>query len=373
MSEPRVVVIGGGIAGSACAAALAPHASVTVVERGPRGGEASDAAAGMIASQVEAHPGDPLLPLAIASRDRYVSLLKDLAPDALERVQYRGGGILRIALDQPQAATLQHEVEQQRAMGLAAEWLDGDEVRRRHPGASTAITGALHAPRDASLHSGELGILLREVGRDRGATWRIAAAEMIESAGARVTGVRVRGANGATDSIECDVVIVAAGCWSPLLGGLPRRLPIEPVRGQLLLVEAPAGWNHQVLFGPGAYVVPRGDDLAVLGSTMEKVGFDPGTTEEGLAAIRGGCAAMLPALAGARALHAWAGLRPVTTDALPIIGHDPDLTGLFYATGHGRNGILTGLATGVIIRDLVLHGETQWPIASYGVDRFERP
>ena len=125
-----------------------------------------------------------------------------------------------------------------------------------------------------------------------------------------------------------------------------------------------------MLFGREGYIVPRGD-TAILGSTMEHVGFVKETTEDGLAHIRAEAAAILPALSSAMFTRTWAGLRPMSPDGLPIIGTDPDVEGLLYATGHGRNGILLGPITGEVVRDLLVRGETSWDIAAYSIGRFD--
>jgi glycine oxidase len=137
----------------------------------------------------------------------------------------------------------------------------------------------------------------------------------------------------------------------------------------MALTPWPAGETRIVLFGPGGYIVPRGDH-AVLGSTMEHAGFEPHTTADGIEHIRVTTGRILPALLTWPILRTWAGLRPLTPDGLPIIGADPDLTGLFYACGHGRNGILLGPLTGDVVRDLVVRGETPHDLSVYGVQRF---
>ena len=139
----------------------------------------------------------------------------------------------------------------------------------------------------------------------------------------------------------------------------------------MILVAAPPEWSGPVLFRHGGYIVPRGGD-AILGSTMERAGFDARTTEDGLRTIREATAAILPDLRDRPVRRTWAGLRPMAADMRPIIGEDPEVQGLFYATGHGRNGILLGPITGEIIRDLVVSGETHWDLAPYSVSRFAR-
>src|SRR3989441_324719 len=109
----------------------------------------------------------------------------------------------------------------------------------------------------------------------------------------------------------------------------------------------------------------RGVD-AVLGSTMERAGFSATVTNEGLAQIFRGAVRLLPALVTQAVARTWAGLRPVTPDGRPILGRDPEVAGLWYATGHGRNGILLAALTGEIIADLLTTGETNVDIAPLG-------
>jgi len=360
-----VIVIGGGIVGSAAARTLAGTGRrVLLVERGSGAGEATDASAGMLAAQSEAHAGDPLLPLALAGRDAWGRLLRELPLEVSVAIDCRTEGILRLAMDERAASELQSQVLAQRGLGLRAEWLDGDEVRRRHPGASPAVRGALLAPDDGCVNPVAAAAALRAGAFARGASIVTATATHLLMKKGHVTAVRTT-----AGTWRAPWVVLAAGAWSAAIDGLPRRLPVSPVRGQMLAVAAPDGWNRQVLFGPGAYVVPRAD-TALLGSTMEHTGFDCSTTDEGIAAVRAACERFLPALAAATELRRWAGLRPLTPDGLPILGFDPEVRGLVYATGHGRNGILLGPLTGEIIRDLVMHGETAVKLDPYSVVRF---
>jgi glycine oxidase len=103
---------------------------------------------------------------------------------------------------------------------------------------------------------------------------------------------------------------------------------------------------------------------------MEYVGFDGSTTAAGLAEIRHSTARLCPAIALSAVRRSWAGLRPVTPDGLPILGADPQVSGLWYATGHGRNGILLAGITGEIIGDLLSSGQTDVDISELSIDRF---
>jgi glycine oxidase len=125
-----------------------------------------------------------------------------------------------------------------------------------------------------------------------------------------------------------------------------------------------------VLVGPRCFALRRGRD-AILGDTMESAGFESATTEAGMDEIWRETGKLLPALLGQPVRKMWAGLRPMTPDGRPIIGVDPEVQGLLYATGHGRNGILLGPITGEIIRDLATTGETPFDLTPYSVTRFD--
>ncbi len=362
------VVIGGGIVGAATARALAARRRrVLLLDRAMPGGEASGASAGMLTPQVEVLADDPILPLAIAGRGLYAELVPELDRRTGVNVGWAGGGSVQVALSEAEAAELRAQVGAQCALGLKAEWLDRAALARRHPGIGPAALGALLAPDDARVNNVTLtAALLADAVRY--------GAEVVDHE--EVTGIlagsgRVTGVTTARGRYGAETVVVAAGAWSSALRGLPRELPIEPVRGQIAVVTWPKGEPPGVMFGRHVYIVPRGDEV-LLGSTMERAGFAKDTTAGGMAAILGGTAQLLPALADQRILRTWAGLRPMTPDGRPLIGPDPELPGLWYAAGHGRKGILLGPITGEIVRDLMLDGRTKWDVSLCAFTRLDR-
>jgi glycine oxidase len=184
----------------------------------------------------------------------------------------------------------------------------------------------------------------------RGATVVQDKVHVLERRGDTVVGVRGDEVYSAPD------VVIAAGAWSEGIGGIPRPLSVQPVRGQLIALPWPTGIPPAICYAHDCYLMHR-DGEALVGSTMEYVGFDPRTTPEGVARIREAVDVVCPPLAKAKVIRSWAGLRPVTPDGVPIVGPEPRLKGLWYATGHGRNGILLAAITAVLIRDL-LEGAT---------------
>ncbi|MFI5206403.1 MAG: glycine oxidase ThiO [Gemmatimonadales bacterium] len=359
-----VAIVGAGVVGLAAARALAlAGRRVLVLDPGSPGGEASAASAGMLAAQIEAHAGEALLRFGIAGRERHQALAADCAA-AGNPYPLSMSGIAVVAFDDARASELEAQAAAQRALGLEAEWLTRAALARRQPGISEEARGAFFAPHDGFLDNVALCAALAATARASGAAFVTDAARSLQTRAGQVSGVR-----GARGEFEAATVVIAAGAWSGAIGGLPRLLPVEPVRGQMAEVPWPVGEPRNVLFGRAGYAVPRAG-RALLGSTMERVGFDKGTTEEGLAHIRNQASLILPALARAPFTRTWSGLRPMSPDGLPILGYDPEVRGLIYATGHGRNGMLLGPISGEIVRDLVVRGETSWDISAYSIRRF---
>ncbi len=359
-----VVIIGGGAMGAACAREIA-HAghSAAVIEAGGDRGQAWRAAAGMLAPLIEADGNDPLLELATAARDHYDELSATLHESTGIEVGLWREGIARIAVQPAEAFELRARVAWQRDRGYSTEWLEPDDLRRRWPWLGPA-TGALWAPDDGALDPGQLVQALLADAERLGV--RIIAD--------RVTGVarrsdRILGVTGERDTYPARDVVVAAGAWSALLDGLPRQLPLQPVRGQMAALPWPKGVGRAIVYHEDSYILARGGE-AILGSTMEYAGFDPQVTSAGLARIFSATMALCPGLVRAKVQRSWAGLRPITTDGLPVMGAEPAMQGLWYATGHGRNGILLAGLTGRLMAQLISGERPSYDLRRFAPERF---
>lgn len=354
-STSDVVIVGDGLIGLATAVALASAGvSVRLVGAG-RAGQASHAAAGMLAPSVE-RAGGAAHDFAMRARDGYAEYVGRLVERSGHPVSINRRGVLQVALDESQGATLRE------AVPAGSRWLAAGELARMEPALKHAV-GALIHPGDGSVDN---RALLAALGRLALRERRIA---RVNAGAAAVTwdgdrpGVRLD--DGTT--IHGERLVLAAGAWTPLLEGLPRPLPVEPVRGQLLALSG-SPLEH-VVYGPGGYLVPRGG-RTVVGSTMERVAFDASNTDDGLARVRAAGDRICPALAGAPVHERWAGLRPVTPDGLPILGPDPDRPALIYACGHSRNGILLGPLTATCMAAVVLGQPSPADLSAFGVARF---
>lgn len=337
--------------GASCARELAQSGRrVLLFERGESRGEGWRAAAGMLAAQVGALGQDPLFELGMAGRE----LLAELAPMLLDQTGIDVGfwqeGIARVASDEADAAQLRSQVAWQRQQGHVCDWFDAGEVKARWPWLGPTF-GAFWASRDAAIHPERLVQALLKDAEKLGVVTIRDSVVSVERRGDRVTGVTAKENYSAPD------VVIAGGAWSGQIRGLPRPLTVEPMRGQMAALAWPDGVPPAVVMGKNCYLVAR-DGETVIGSTIEHAGFAADVTAAGLAEIFTGASALCPSLARGEVLRTWAGLRPASPDGLPIIGREPRLEGLWYATAHGRNGILLSGITGVLITRL-LSGENE--------------
>lgn len=366
MSVPDVLVVGGGIIGAACARALALHGvTVAIYDSGTEDGIATQAAAGMLAPLAETRPDDPVLGISVRARDLYRELAPALEEDTGVDIGLWSEGVLKVTFTEEEEDAARHAIAWHRQQGLNADWLPAGDLRERWPGINPEIRGATLAPEDGALEPLNLLEALLLSAADHGV--RITRGTRVETLvieNGRVTGVGTAG-----ETVAAGAVLLAAGCWSGRIGGLPRPLSVEPVRGQMTAFDWPDDEPSAIVYGPRGYVLRRGNEL-LAGSTMEHVGFAAEVTDDGQAQIAAQAARLYPTLAEAEPRHRWAGLRPGTPDGRPIVGPDPEITGLWYASGHGRNGILLAAITGEIIAQLYAGEDVEYDLSPLSPGRF---
>jgi len=362
-----VLVVGGGIAGAAVALeARARHAEVLLLEPERVGSRASGASAGMLAPQYEAEHPTPLFRLCVRSREMHRDFLPRLEQLSGTSLGHRGGGMLIPNFEAHEDRRARERAEWQRDAGLRARVLDPSEARELQPGLPGDARSFLWLPDERRVDTQRLVEVLPAA----------LAAAGVEVVRARATGLvigsgRVRGVRADGRELEAGRVVVAAGAWSGRLEGLPRPLPVRPVRGQMLRYPPGAAQLERILANHGGrYLVPREDGSILAGSTMEAAGFDSSPSPAGERAVRLAAERLLPGLRGVAPTDKWAGLRPDTPDEWPVLGPDPEVEGLFYATGYGRNGILLAPAGGRAVAELAVRGETELDWKSFRVGRF---
>ena len=365
----RVLIAGGGVIGCAVAWEAARRGlDVTVIERGTPGREATWASAGMISPSGHTAESGPFVDLALASFRSYPGWIERLRKDTAEDPVFEPVGKLVVALTKQEEEEL-HEFQQEQAGRIAVELVDGNEARELEPALSPEVRAAAVVADDYRLDNVKLGRALWDAAARAGAHFELGqSVQAVLSEGGRVRGVSLA----AGSERAADVVVIAAGCWSGGVAGLPRPLPVLPVRGLMLALQTVPPPIRRSVHRGSIYLVPRVDGRLVVGSTRDYVGFRPIPTAGGIRTLLQGALSVLPGMAEAPIQDVWAGLRPDTPDNLPVLGPDPELAGLVYATGHFRNGILQAPITGELIADVVTGATSRISLEPYRSDRFAR-
>jgi glycine oxidase len=368
-----VIVIGGGLIGSSIALRLAQaKLRVSVFDRGEPGAEASSAAAGMIGPQAETAVPDAFFALCATSHALYPDFVAEIEDLSGRDVGFRREGSLLVATDEKQVANLEKLFWNQSRAGLPLERLSVASLEHKMPGLSKKVRLALGASEDHWVDNEKLTRAVIEAAHRLGVKFHARCAVedlVIRDNRAETVHTRTGPHNGEPSLFSAGLFVLAAGCWS---GGLAEQaglhLAMQPCRGQMMEFESPREIPHVVRAGMH-YLVPRSARRVLIGTTAEYAGFDKSVTAEGLQSILSGAMKFAPFLKECVFLRTWAGLRPDTSDHLPILGYSK-LDNLILATGHFRHGILLAPITAQQISELILNRTSSIALEPYRPGRF---
>ncbi len=348
-----VIVIGGGIIGLSLALDLRKRgATVLVVERGEPGREASYAAGGMLVDY-DAETKAALQPLAVASARMYPEFVRELQVESGINVDLRDQGAIVFS-------SAGHEDER---AGLALDSL--------LPAPLAELEPALAYPNRPALFLKERSVDPRAL---TAAALETAKRRKVDiSSGEEVSGIDFSHANACTvltkkTSYSAAKVVNCAGAWSGQIG--PHKFPARPVKGQMLCLISPSrDLLRHVIRAPEAYLIPRSDGRILVGTTVEKAGFDKRTDVDTIQRLLRAAIALIPKLRNAKILEDWAGLRPGTPDALPILG-ETSIPGYYVATGHFRDGILLAPITARLMAQVLNAESCDYNLSAFSPSRF---
>jgi D-amino-acid dehydrogenase len=280
-----------------------------------------------------------------------LELFDELLDTGVEFEQYETG-VLTVALDEGELEKEWKRMQNLAALGYPStfELLDGPAARRADPAVGPRVVGGVFAPTERHVRPETLTAGLLAHLRADGVDVR---------EGVAVTGLRPRGTgwqlDSSAESIAADRVVLAAGIWSkPLLAALGTRIPLEAAKGYSLTYRTDRGAPRHALMLQEAKVgvSPFAGEVRFAG-TLELGGESLELRPRRLGAIRRAASDYLAGFAGSSEL-AWAGLRQLLPDGLPVIGRVPTADGVFAATGHGMLGITLAPATAAVLAPLVL-------------------
>ena len=179
---------------------------------------------------------------------------------------------------------------------------------------------------------------------------------------------QVTGVSTTKTSFGAGKIVNCAGAWAGQIG--PQAFPTRPVKGQMLCLVMPSRTLiRHVIRSPKAYLIPRSDGRLLVGATVEEAGFDKRTDPATIQDLHRAALALVPKLRDAKILEDWAGLRPGTPDALPILGATAT-PGYYVATGHFRDGILLAPITAQIMAAVVEGRTPEHDLTAFSPARF---
>jgi glycine oxidase len=336
-----VIIAGAGIIGVSLALELRGRGlTVLVLDRAEPGGEASSAAAGMLAA---ADPETPstLRPMAFESARMFPEFVRKLEGAGKMPVDFRRAGTIALLHDAPAPAEYRS--------------LSTDELQRLEPSLKNTGQSAFFVREDsvdpfllmqaALAAASSLGVEIRGHAEVNDIRPRAEATEVLTEA----------------DTFSAHCVVDCRGAWS--------GAPVRPRKGQMLYVQPRTAVLQHVLRAPDVYLVPRSSGKILVGATVEDVGYDKSVDPATIRSLLSAAAKYLPKLSSAPITQSWAGLRPGTPDDLPILG-PTGTPGAFVASGHFRNGILLAPITAKIMADLVEGRPPSLDIGAFAPFRF---
>jgi glycine oxidase len=349
------LIIGAGINGMLLARELAAeNAQVLLLEMGECCREASWAGGGIVSPLYPWRYRQSVTALASWAQDFYPRLAEDLLVSTGIDPELCRTGLLMLDADDEDLA-LRWAAVNRRPM----ERVGPTFIYDREPGLGEGFEKGLWMPEVANIRNPRLGqALLMDLNSRPNVTVREHSPVVrIHSSGEHIENVVVQN-EGAARRYQADRVILCAGAWTGILAEqLDLKLPVEPVKGQMLLYRPASLPVKSIVLTAGRYVIPRRDGHLLVGSTLEYEGFDKRVTPEARTSLQQSAERLVPCLRGSEPVTQWAGLRPAASEGVPYIGKLPGYDNLFVNAGQFRNGLVLAPASARLLADILLGRE----------------
>lgn len=344
-------IVGGGLIGLLTARELAlAGQSVVVIDKGECGRESSWAGGGILSPLYPWRYSDPINALAKWSQRHYQGFCERLLEETGIDPQWTQCGILLLDEDE-----VENGSQWANAYGTTVEPLSACRIHAIEPGLSDQILNqGILFPDIAQVRNPRLLAALKASVTGLGVEIREnCPVEQFKVDSQAIVALSITGGE-----IKAANYILASGAWSgQLLSSVGSQLPIQPVKGQMLLYQARPGLLKHILMKDGHYLIPRRDGHVLVGSTLENAGFDKQNTQEAKEELQNIAFGLIPELSECPLQAHWAGLRPGTEDGIPYVGQHPKHKNLYINAGHFRNGVVLGLASAKLLLDLILEQE----------------
>lgn len=374
----RVVIVGGGVIGLSLAYELSGRgADVVALERDAFARKASWAGAGIllpVCLKTSIHPFDQLEAFSTELHQTWSGQL--LSETGIDNGFAKCGG-LYIARSAGEVALLAGSYEYWRQREIPFDVLSRQNVVQRFPVLQSAVERSKMF--QATFVPGEYQIRNPDHNRALLAACRQRGVKLIQQVDVALLcdRQRVLSVQAGDQTMAADQFCFCAGPWTAeLVAGLGVELPMQPVRGHMVLYKLPQRMFSSVINEGSRYLVPRADGHVLAGSTIEEVGFDESIDEQEVTGLKAWAASVLPNLNDSCVAKVWTGLRPGTYDGFPYLGRLPGFENAFVSTGHFKAGLHTSTGSAVVMADLLLGRKPTIDLTPFAVsrvnDRFHR-
>lgn len=365
----RIIILGGGVIGLACAFECRRRGhEVIILEKVRCGGQASGAAAGMLApySEIGEDPDD-FFRLCLASLKLYEKWQQDIKDVSGMDFEYTNSGSLHCVYHAADLLALESRQQWQGEFGAEAEILTGDRLFALEPELSRDILAAMYYPEESHVYAPDYVKSLEEACRKLG----VEIYDELEEVFVEEWKSEIKAVSKSGKEFTGDRLVVSNGAWAKELEAVfDLNIPVYPIRGQICAYHIPVGKVKHIIYTSQGYLVPKANGTIVNGASEDIAGFDTRVTEKGINRLTNWNKNVLPFLASAEPFHTWAGLRPATQDGYPLIGKLTKHPTIIFATGHYRNGILLSPVTGHIVADLIAGEMERVPLGMFHPERF---
>jgi glycine oxidase len=366
----KISIIGGGIAGCSTAYYLTQDGhDVTLFERDSLASHASGFAQGGLKPVLKGARPDVYRDFSNYSINLHRELVSQLKGEGAngEYLNFLQKSSIQLVKNVGEAEALRDQYKSQfDDYSLNVRWLGVGELSHIDARISSDVIGGLYSGEAYEVDPYKLTLSLWQMAEQRGAVMVNREVTDIAVNGDRVSGVVTSG-----ETFEADAIVVAAGPWSTsMLAELGVEIPVTPLKGQILRLDAPGPPLKTSMWWDEDYATSKSDGLLWIGTTEEEVGFDDLTTDAARDRIIGSAVKMLPYLEDAELVQQTACLRPMTPDRMPIIDSALGPDGLVINTGGGRQGIALGPAMGLASAALAVGKDPAMDISAFSVARF---
>jgi glycine oxidase len=369
--KESIVVMGGGVIGLSCAFELQRRGyQVTVLEINRCGGQASGAAAGMLAPYSENLEGpDAFFQLCLESLRLYPGWQERVKQVSGQTFEYTNSGSLHIAYHDADLLGLEGRLLWQRQFGSSGSILEGDNLFCLEPHLSRNVRAALYTPQESHLYAPHYVSALEQACRLMG----VKIHENLDKLTIVEWQREILIQSEDQQLFSGDQLLVCSGAWAQELSDtFDIHIPVYPIRGQICAYEIEEKPVQHMVFGNQGYLVAKENSTLVCGASEDVAGFDTSVTDKGIERLRKWNKQAFPFLENKNPFHCWAGLRPSTQDGLPLIGTLSSSNRVVFAVGHYRNGILLSPATAMLAADCIEGKNTSDFNQAFSPERFGR-